>query len=53
MSRDTFIALFLSILIILVLLLTACKTSHSESFHGSKDSVDYFRTGNIEWQWRR
>lgn len=32
--------------------LCSCITSHTEKFHGDKDSVNYYRNGSVEWSWR-
>lgn len=36
-----------------LLFLSSCVTSHTETFHGDKDSVNYFRTGNVEWKFKK
>lgn len=35
------------------LMSSGCQTTHTETFHGDKDSVNYFRNGNIEWRWKK
>lgn len=35
------------------LLSSGCQTTHTETFHGDKDSVNYYRNGNIEWRWKK
>lgn len=42
--------LFLFFLILISF--TSCITSHTERFHGDKDSVNYYRNGSVEWSWR-
>lgn len=36
----------------LSLFLTGCATTHTEQFHGDKDSVNYFRHGSVEWRYK-
>lgn len=40
-------------LLAIVCLLTSCRTSHVEQFHGDKDSVYYFRHGSVEWKYKQ
>ena len=51
-TKTAFIILLWAAAIIAAAFLSSCKTTQTERFHGDKDSVSYYRNGNIEWQWR-
>ena len=43
---------YLCVFFFSIYFLSSCITSHTEKFHGDKDSVNYFRHGSVEWRSR-
>lgn len=51
-QKTLYVVLACLFIAMLMAIAAACKTSHIETFHGDKDSVNYYRHGDIEWRWK-